>query len=179
MLLNLLSNFFFGFVYFDFMSDSFFSNSLLELQLHQATSALLYKEHQKWNGRNLNLTTHLHPLLSNTAVQSCSFPFLLYILERNSQFSLHIKTDTLLYIPHTAFTNILAIDTVFVNSCVRIFHKARKCVPFYLNSVSRQQAACCFNRCFASNIYCSCSALLYSRIPDYSNFSITNLQWRP
>jgi len=123
---------------FNFMVYSFFSNLLLAVQLHLANSALLYKEHQKRNGRNVSLTTHIHPLLRNTVVQSYSFPFRLHIFERNSEFSLHIKTDTLLYIPHTDFTIILAIDTVFVNSYVRIFHKARKVLPFYLNLVSTQ-----------------------------------------
>ena len=54
---------------------------------------------------------------------------------RNLDFTLK---DILLYIPHTTFTNILAIDTVFVNSYIMIFHKAQKYLPFFLNLFSSQ-----------------------------------------
>ena len=113
-----------------------------------------------------------NPLLRNTAVQIQSFQVVLHIRQKNQQFCLHIKTDTLLYIPHKAFTYILAIDTVFVNSYVRVIHKARKCLLFLLNFFSTQYAACCVNRRSACNIQCSCTNLLCNGFPIIQNFKL-------
>jgi len=69
------------------------------------------------------LTTRLHPLLRNTVVQIYSFAVILHIPERNSRFSLHIKTDALFYLPHRVLKNDLAIDTMFCNLNVSLLHK--------------------------------------------------------
>ena len=70
------------------------------------------------------LTTRLHPLLKNTVVQIYSFPVILHIPERNSRFSLHIKTDALFYLSHRVLKNILAINTMFCNLNESLLHEA-------------------------------------------------------
>ena len=51
-----------------------------------------------------------------------------------------------------------------------------KFLSFFLNSFCSQYAACCFNRCFARNVYCSCTALLYSKIPGYTKWTYSDIQ---
>jgi hypothetical protein len=47
-------------------------------------------------------------------------------------FIFHIKTEILYYLPHRNLTNFLAIDTTCLNLNVKLFHKARKFLLFFL-----------------------------------------------
>jgi hypothetical protein len=48
-----------------------------------------------------------------------------------SGFSFHIKTEGLFYLPYRNLTNILAIDTTFLNFRTDLFHKARNCYRLF------------------------------------------------
>ena len=73
------------------------------------------------------------------------------------------------------FKIVLAINTMFCNFNESLIHKAIILLPLFLNLVIGNF----FNRCFASNIDCSYTTLLYSHIPNYTMFPITKLQWYP
>ena len=60
---------------------------------------------------------------------------------------MHNVTEELLYSPHKASTNVLAMDNTFLNLNVKIFHNALYYVNLFLKLVSGQYVAQCFNIC--------------------------------
>jgi len=60
---------------------------------------------------------------------------------------LHIKTEELFYSTYKALTNILAIENTLLNLNVQLFHNALYYITLFINLVSGQYAAQCFNVC--------------------------------
>lgn len=63
---------------------------------------------------------------------------------------MHIETEELFYSTHKTLKHVLAIDNMFLNLNVKLFHKALCYITLFINLVSGQFSAQCVNMCLSA-----------------------------